>query len=63
MRLTDFWERMDLTFGPAYARSWAADVFLPEIGYTVVGALDAGIDTKAVWRAVCQVVDVPNSIR
>ncbi len=54
---------MDLTFGPAYARSWAADVFLPEIGYTVVGALDAGVDTKVVWRAVCQVVDVPNSIR
>jgi hypothetical protein len=54
---------MDLTFGPAYARSWAADVFLPEIGHTVVGALEAGTDVKEVWRAVCQVVDVPPSIR
>lgn len=54
---------MDLTFGPAYARSWATDVFLPDIGHTVVGALDAGIDPRVVWRAVCQVVDVPQSIR
>lgn len=63
MRLTDFWERMDLTFGPAYARSWASDVYLPEIEHTVMSALDAGIDAKLVWRAVCRVVDVPDSLR
>jgi hypothetical protein len=25
VRLTDFWQRMDETLGPAYARSWAHD--------------------------------------
>lgn len=63
MRLTDFWERMDQVLGPAYARSWAHDVVLSDLGYTVEEAIVAGVDTKDVWRAVCAQVDVPATLR
>ncbi len=46
VRLTDFWERMETVFGPAYARSWAHDVVLPVLGLTVDEAIDSGIDTR-----------------
>ena len=64
MRLTDFWERMDAVFGPDYARSWAGDYVLAPLGAkTVIQAIDAGIDTGAIWRAVCEVADVPGWLR
>lgn len=64
MRLTDFWTRMDAVFGPDYARSWAHDcVIAPLSGRTVMQALDQGEDTLVVWRAVCQVADVPSVLR
>jgi len=60
MRLTDFWARMERRFGAAYAESFARDQVLPALsGRTVQQALDAGVDAKTVWRAVCEVVDVP----
>jgi DUF3046 family protein len=64
MRLTDFWDRMSRQFGPAYAESWARDVVLRELGgRSVQQALAEGEDVKTVWRAVCQVVEVPASER
>lgn len=64
MRLTDFWERMDLLLGPRYARSWAEEQHLAGLGgRTVVQALGAGIDTRTVWRAVCEHANVPNHLR
>jgi hypothetical protein len=63
VRLTDFWDRMDQVFGPAYARSWAHDVVLPDLGLTAVQAIDAGMDTKEVWRAVCTATEVPGVLR
>ncbi len=63
MRLTDFWERMDATLGPGYSRSWAQDIVVPPLGCTVVQAMDAGIDTREIWRAVCQVVSVPRDLQ
>ena len=64
MRLTDFWERMALTFGPAYARSWADDQHLAALGgRTVTQALAEGTDTRDVWRAVCAHVSVPAHLR
>ena len=59
MRLTDFWDRMDQVFGPAYARSWAHDVVLPPLGLTVDPAIGEGVDSKDIWRAVCATTDVP----
>ncbi|GGK27522.1 hypothetical protein GCM10010124_20130 [Pilimelia terevasa] len=54
MRLTDFWQRLDEVFGPGYAASVAADQVLLQLGgRTVVQALDEGVPTVTVWRAVC----------
>lgn len=64
MRLTEFWSRMDQTFGPAYAPSLARDQVLSTLGgRTVVEALAAGEDPKVVWRAVCAAFDLPARAR
>ena len=53
---------MEARFGPAYARSYAADQVLSTLGSrTVQQALDAGDDAKQVWRAVCEATDAPPS--
>ncbi len=53
MRLTDFWARLEQAFGPAYAASVARDQVLPQLGgRTITEALDAGVETAEVWRAV-----------
>lgn len=63
VRLTEFWRRMDAVFGPGYARSWARDHVLADLGgLTVDQALARGHDAKAVWRAVCATVDVPAAL-
>lgn len=62
MRITDFWERMETVFGPAYAHSWAHDVVVPDLGCTVDVALDRGDDAKEIWRAVCACTDVPSTL-
>ena len=60
VRLTDFWERMEQHLGPAYARSWAHDMVLAQLGgRTVDQALAAGEDTKDVWRAVAANLELP----
>ena len=64
MRLTEFWKRMETRFGPAYARSYAADQVLSTLGgRTVDRALADGEDAKAVWRAVCDATGAPASER
>lgn len=63
MRLTDFWNRMEERFGAAYARSLAADYRLPELGSTVDEAIAAGVETKDIWRAVCDEFEMPAHLR
>ncbi|MCX8527344.1 MAG: DUF3046 domain-containing protein [Candidatus Nanopelagicales bacterium] len=63
MRLTDFWERMNDVLGESYAHSWAHDVVLPSLGLTVDQAVDRGVDTVIIWRAVCTVIEVPSTLR
>ncbi|HWB36593.1 MAG TPA: DUF3046 domain-containing protein [Rugosimonospora sp.] len=66
MRLTDFWERMALAFGDAYARSVAADQVLATLGgRTIDQALAAGEETVVVWRAVVAAYPerIPQKIR
>ncbi|MEI8260408.1 MAG: DUF3046 domain-containing protein [Actinomycetes bacterium] len=62
MRLTDFWERMNEVLGEPYAHSWARDVVLPPLGLTVDQAVERGVDTVVIWRAVCTVIDVPSTL-
>ena len=63
MRLTDFWNRMGERFGATYARSVAADYRLPALGATIDEAIAAGVETKDIWRAVCDEFDMPAHLR
>jgi hypothetical protein len=55
---------MDEEFGPVRAAALAQDHVFTELGgRTVDGALEAGIDTKRVWTAVCAAFDVPEERR
>ncbi len=60
MRHTEFWSRMETALDPAYARTWASQQVLGELGgRTVDEALAAGEDPKTVWRAVWAALDLP----
>ncbi|MBG0559937.1 DUF3046 domain-containing protein [Actinoplanes aureus] len=53
MRLTDFWDRLEQTFGSAYARSIAADYTFTDLsGRTINQSIAQGVDTATIWRAV-----------
>jgi hypothetical protein len=54
---------MSNQFGSTYARSVAADYRLPPLGMTVDEAISAGVDTKLIWRAVCDAYELPDSVR
>ncbi len=57
--MTEFWERMTLQFGAAYADTYARDQVLPELGgRTAHEALAAGDNVKSVWQAVCVAANV-----
>ncbi|WP_083448907.1 DUF3046 domain-containing protein [Actinoplanes rectilineatus] len=53
MRLTEFWGRLEQSFGSGYARSIAADqAFSALDGRTINEAIAQGVETVTVWRAV-----------
>ena len=63
MRLTDFWARMAVAFGP-HADSLADYHVLSELGgRTIRQALADGESPKAVWRGVCEGLEVPANQR
>jgi hypothetical protein len=64
MRHTEFWARMEHALGSAYARTWAEQQVMSDLGHrTVVEALDAGVTPKEVWRAVWERLELPVSER
>lgn len=64
MRHTEFWDRMQLALGPAYARVWAQQQVLTALdGRTVEEALAAGEPPKQVWRVVADSLSLPDSQR
>ena len=64
MRLTHFRDLMESEFGPVRAAAVARDhVFAQLGGRTVEQALEFGIDPREVWKAVCEVYDVPPARR
>jgi len=64
VRPTQFRSLMEDEFGPVRAASLARDhVFADLGGRTVEDALEAGVDPREVWRAVCETFDVPRSRR
>jgi hypothetical protein len=53
VRLTDFWGRLEQAFGPAYARSLAADqTFAALGGRTIDESIAQGVETATIWRAI-----------
>jgi Protein of unknown function (DUF3046) len=55
---------MESVLGPAYARAWAEQVVIGELGErTVVEALAAGEPPKRVWTAVWRTLGLPASER
>jgi hypothetical protein len=64
VRLTYFRELMESEFGVARAGAVARDHVFSELGgRTVEEALEAGIDAREVWLAVCNAYDVPSARR
>ena len=64
MRHTEFWDRMDVALGPAYSRVWARQQTLGDLGSrTVEEALEQGEPPKRVWKAVAEVLRLPESQR
>jgi hypothetical protein len=60
VRLTEFRGLMEAEFGPARAAFVSRDHVFADLGdRTVEEALEAGIDPRRVWRAVCDVYEVP----
>jgi len=55
---------MEHHLGATYADSWARDYVIDGLGgRTVHQALEAGEDTKVVWRAVADALRLPSSDR
>ena len=64
MKHSEFWGRMDGALGAAYARSWATQFVMSELGgRTVSEALAQGESPKTVWRAVWAALELPVSER
>lgn len=63
MRRADFWERLEFVLDPGYVQSWACDTHLPDLGMSVVAAFDSGVETRVVWDAVCQALEIPAHLR
>lgn len=62
MREVELWTRMDKALGADYARYWAQQVVLAELGSrTVVEAIAAGLPFKQIWRAVWRQLELPQS--
>jgi hypothetical protein len=60
MRHTELWARLEAALGSGYARFWASQTVLAELGgRTPVEALDAGITPKEVWAAVWRALELP----
>ncbi|WP_120522283.1 DUF3046 domain-containing protein [Arthrobacter celericrescens] len=64
MRISDFWRLMEDEFGSGYARVLAGSLVLAGVGGRTAGqALDAGVEPRKVWLAICEVQDVPEERR
>lgn len=60
MKYTEFWARMDHALGATYARYWADQVVIAELGgRTANEALASGYSPKEVWRAVWATLELP----
>ena len=60
MRLTEFQELVQAQFGPVRGASMVVDHVLSRLGgRTAAQAIEAGVEPRDVWRALCADFDVP----
>ena len=64
MRLSEFRIAVDDEFGEAYGRVITRDLVLGDVGgLTAEQAIKAGVPPRAIWNALCDASDVPESRR
>ncbi|MEE1618826.1 DUF3046 domain-containing protein [Brachybacterium sp. J153] len=64
MRRSEFTELAEHVFGPALASTYTRDLVLEAAGgLTAEQALERGVAVRAVWTALCDAMDVPESRR
>ena len=64
MKLSEFWALMEHEFGAGYAPVLARDLVLGSLDHrTAVEALDAGVNPKTVWFAICEEQEIPQERR
>ena len=62
MRLTQFQELIDEEFGPVRGGSMLVDHVLTDLGgRTAAEALEAGVEPRDIWRALCRDFEVPKN--
>jgi len=60
VRLTEFRELVEGQFGPVRGQSLLVDHVLTSLGgRTGAEAIEAGVEPREVWRALCADFDVP----
>ncbi|ACZ22236.1 hypothetical protein Sked_23210 [Sanguibacter keddieii DSM 10542] len=64
VRNREFWDLVDDVFGRAYGRTLADDQVLTALGdRTAAQAVEAGVEPRVVWHALCDAMDVPDARR
>ena len=64
MTLSEFWALMEHEFGAGYAPVLARDLVLGSLDHrTAAEALDAGVNPKTVWFAICEEQEIPQERR
>lgn len=64
MRNREFWQLVEEVFGATYGRTLAADQVLTALGdRTVDEAIEAGVEPREVWHALCDAMSVPDDRR
>jgi len=64
VRNREFWQLVDEVFGPRYGRTLAADQVIGDLDdRTATEAIEAGVEPRTVWHALCDAMDVPDEQR
>ncbi|GEL45539.1 DUF3046 domain-containing protein [Cellulomonas hominis] len=64
MRYREFWQLVDEVLGSAHGRALVHELVLPTLGgRTPEQALDAGVEPRDVWHALCDELDIPDARR
>ncbi len=64
MRLREFWLLVDEVLGNAHGRELTRELVLRGLDQrTAVQALDAGVEPRTVWHALCDELDIPDTER